>query len=97
MITSSTAPRIASVIALKSSISYDGVPSGLRAWVWIWAGPSSTARRASSADSSRAGGPFGFPLRRVGDRRALVAAGQHAADRAADDDRVLVAAHGSSS
>src|SRR4051794_2320818 len=52
MITSSTASRIASVIALKSSISYDGTPSGVRAWMWIMEAPSSTTRRASSAYSS---------------------------------------------
>src|SRR3954454_16409967 len=52
MITSSTAPRIASVIALKSSVSYDGTPSGVRAWMWIIEAPSSTTRRASSAYSS---------------------------------------------
>src|SRR3954451_5826275 len=51
MITSSTAPRIASVIARKSSISYEGTPSGVRAWMWIIDAPSSTARRASSAYS----------------------------------------------
>src|SRR3954465_7310682 len=52
MITSSTAPRIASVIARKSSISYDGTPSGVRAWMWIIEAPSSTARLASEAYSS---------------------------------------------
>src|SRR3954454_3259478 len=52
MITSSTAPRIASVIAANSSISYDGTPSGVRAWMWIMLAPSSTTRRASSAYSS---------------------------------------------
>ena len=52
MITSSTSERIASVMARKSSISYDGVPSGVRAWMWIWLAPSSTARRASAAYSS---------------------------------------------
>src|SRR5688500_15026332 len=52
MITSSTAPRIASVIARKSSISYEGTPSGVRAWMWMCVHPSSTARRASSAYSS---------------------------------------------
>src|SRR5918997_2789392 len=51
MITSSTSPRIASVIARKSSTSYDGVPSGRRAWMWIIAPPSSTIRRASAAYS----------------------------------------------
>src|SRR3954453_18724407 len=50
--TSSTESRIASVIAWKSSISYDGVPSGLRAWMWIIDPPSSTTRRASAAYSS---------------------------------------------
>src|SRR3954454_13804456 len=52
MITSSTAPRIASVIARKSSISYEGTPSGVRAWMWIIDAPSSTARLASAAYSS---------------------------------------------
>ena len=52
MITSSTAPRIASVIARKSSTSQEGVPSGVRAWMWICEAPSSTARRASAAYSS---------------------------------------------
>src|SRR3954462_3708134 len=52
MITSSTAPRIASVIARKSSISYDGTPSGVRAWMWIIEPPSSTTRFASAAYSS---------------------------------------------
>ncbi len=52
MITSSTSALIASVIAWKSSISYDGVPSGVRAWMWICEAPSSTARRASAAYSS---------------------------------------------
>ena len=52
MTTSSTAPRIASVIARKSSTSYDGTPSGVRAWMWMCVQPSSTARRASSAYSS---------------------------------------------
>ena len=42
MITASTSARIASVIARKSSISYDGTPSGVRAWMWIWEAPSST-------------------------------------------------------
>src|SRR5918996_2645141 len=52
MTTSSTAPRIASVIARKSSISYEGTPSGVRAWTWIIEQPSSTARFASAAYSS---------------------------------------------
>src|SRR3954447_25140538 len=52
MITSSTASRIASVIARKSSISYEGTPSGVRAWMWIIDPPSSTTRRASAAYSS---------------------------------------------
>ena len=39
-------------MARKSSISYEGVPSGVRAWMWIIAAPSSTARRASAAYSS---------------------------------------------
>ena len=52
MITSSTSALMASVIAWKSSISYEGVPSGVRAWMWIWEAPSSTARRASAAYSS---------------------------------------------
>src|SRR4051794_1277635 len=43
---------MASVIARKSSISYDGTPSGVRAWMWIIDPPSSTTRRASSAYSS---------------------------------------------
>ena len=30
----------------------EGVPSGLRAWMWIMAPPSSTIRRASAAYSS---------------------------------------------
>ncbi len=51
MITSSTSARIASVIARKSSTSYDGVPSGRRAWMWIITAPSSTIRRASAAYS----------------------------------------------
>ena len=50
--TSSTSARIASVIARKSSTSYEGTPSGVRAWMWIIAAPSSTARRASAAYSS---------------------------------------------
>ena len=40
------------MIARKSSTSYDGTPSGVRAWMWIIDAPSSTARRASSAYSS---------------------------------------------
>src|SRR5690349_21289264 len=53
MITSSPhSPRIASEIAWKSSTSYDGVPSGRRAWMWIIEPPSSTIRRASAAYSS---------------------------------------------
>ena len=40
------------MIARKSSISYDGVPSGVRAWMWIIEPPSSTIRRASAAYSS---------------------------------------------
>src|SRR5581483_6870958 len=52
MITSSTASRIASVMARKSSTSNEGVPSGRRAWMWICEAPSSTARRASAAYSS---------------------------------------------
>src|ERR687897_1797826 len=52
MITSSTSARIASVIARKSSISYEGVPSGRRAWTWIIEPPSSTIRLASAAYSS---------------------------------------------
>src|SRR5918994_7569589 len=52
MITSSTSARIASVIARKSSISYEGVPSGVRAWMWICEPPSSTIRLASAAYSS---------------------------------------------
>ena len=52
MTTSPTSSRIASVIARKSSTSYDGVPSGVRAWMWIIDAPSSTTRRASAAYSS---------------------------------------------
>ena len=53
MITSAPAcERIASVIAAKSSTSYDGTPSGVRAWMWIITAPSSTARRASAPYSS---------------------------------------------
>src|SRR5919112_5708769 len=52
MITSSTSSRMAAVIAWKSSISYDGTPSGVRAWMWIIEPPSSTTRRASAAYSS---------------------------------------------
>src|SRR5205809_8091716 len=52
MITSSTESRIAPVIARKSSISYDGTPSGVRAWMWIIEPPSSTIRRASAPYSS---------------------------------------------
>src|SRR5919109_1234972 len=39
-------------MARKSSISWLGVPSGRRAWMWIIAPPSSTIRRASAAYSS---------------------------------------------
>ena len=49
---SPTSARIASQIAWKSSTSYDGVPSGLRAWMWIITPPSSTIRRASAAYSA---------------------------------------------
>src|ERR1043166_1615547 len=52
MTTSPTSARIASVIARKSSISYEGEPSGVRAWMWTWTPPSSTIRRASAAYSS---------------------------------------------
>src|SRR3954451_22887689 len=52
MTTSSTSALIASVIARKSSISYEGTPSGVRAWMWIIEPPSSTIRRASAAYSS---------------------------------------------
>src|SRR5215211_2045133 len=52
MITSSTESRMACVIALKSSTSKDGIPSGVRAWMWIIEQPSSTARLASAAYSS---------------------------------------------
>src|SRR5919198_61351 len=52
MTTSSTSASIASVIARKSSISWLGVPSGRRAWMWIIEPPSSTIRRASAAYSS---------------------------------------------
>ena len=40
------------MIARKSSISKLGTPSGVRAWMWIIAAPSSTARLASLAYSS---------------------------------------------
>ena len=40
------------MIARKSSTSYEGTPSGVRAWMWMCVQPSSTARRASSAYSS---------------------------------------------
>ena len=40
------------MIARKSSTSYEGVPSGVRAWMWIIEPPSSTIRRASAAYSS---------------------------------------------
>src|SRR5690242_12968570 len=39
-------------MATKSSTSYDGVPSGRRAWMWMCTPPSSTIRRASAAYSS---------------------------------------------
>ena len=52
MTTSPTSARIASVIARKSSISWLGVPSGRRAWMWIIEPPSSTIRRASAAYSA---------------------------------------------
>src|SRR3954464_14874069 len=53
MITSSPhSDLIASVIARKSSTSYDGVPSGLRAWMWIITPPPSTILRASAPYSS---------------------------------------------
>ncbi|MEJ7717492.1 MAG: hypothetical protein WKF31_05785 [Thermoleophilaceae bacterium] len=52
MTTSPASARIASVMARKSSTSYDGVPSGVRAWMWIIEAPSSTARRASPPYSS---------------------------------------------
>src|SRR5215213_217191 len=52
MITSSTAPRIASVMSRKSEISYEGTPSCVRAWMWIIDPPSSTTRRASAPYSS---------------------------------------------
>ena len=47
-----TSSRIASVIARKSSIAYDGVPSGVRAWMWTITPPSSAIRRASAAYSA---------------------------------------------
>jgi hypothetical protein len=40
------------VIAGESPISYEGRPSGVRAWMWICEPPSSTIRRASAAYSS---------------------------------------------
>src|SRR3954447_402483 len=49
---SPTSALIASVISRKSSTSYDGAPSGRRAWMWTWTPPSSTMRRASAAYSS---------------------------------------------
>src|SRR3954451_20904111 len=49
---SPTSPRMASVIARKSDTSNDGVPSGVRAWMWIITAPSSAARRASAAYSA---------------------------------------------
>src|SRR3954451_18064838 len=49
---SPTSALIASVISRKSEISYDGAPSGLRAWMCTWTPPSSTMRRASAAYSS---------------------------------------------
>src|SRR3954466_6231467 len=52
MTSSETAPRIASVMARKSSMAWLGVPSGRRAWMWIITPPSSTIRRASAADSA---------------------------------------------
>src|SRR3954453_10777552 len=52
MTPSSTSALIASVIARKSSISYEGPPSGVRAWMWIIEPPSSTIPRASAAYSS---------------------------------------------
>src|ERR1044072_3800613 len=52
MTTSPTSLLIASLIAPKSSTSWLGVPSGVRAWMWIIAPPSSTIRRASAAYSS---------------------------------------------
>jgi hypothetical protein len=51
-ITSPTSSWIASVIARKSSTECDGVPSGVRAWIWITTPPSSTIRRASAAYSA---------------------------------------------
>ena len=49
---SPTSPRIASVIARKSSISCDGLPSGVRAWRCTITPPSSATRRASAAYSA---------------------------------------------
>ena len=52
MAASPTSATIASLMFWKSSTSYDGVPSGLRAWMWMCTPPSSTIRRASEAYSS---------------------------------------------
>src|SRR3954447_4020184 len=52
IIASPTSALIASVISRKSETSYDGAPSGLRAWMCTWTAPSSTMRRASAAYSS---------------------------------------------
>src|SRR3954452_12756337 len=52
MTSSETAPRIASVMARKSSTAWLGVPSGRRAWIWIITPPSSAIRRASAAYSA---------------------------------------------
>src|SRR3954454_11041924 len=52
MTSSETAPRIASVMARKSSTAWLRVPSGRRAWMWILTPPSSTIRRASAAYSA---------------------------------------------
>ena len=49
---SPTSARIASRMARKSSTSYDGAPSGVRAWIWMCTPPSSTIRRASAPYSS---------------------------------------------
>ncbi len=48
---SPTSSTIASRMARKSSISYEGTPSGVRAWMWMCTPPSSTMRRASAAYS----------------------------------------------
>src|SRR3954452_12711163 len=49
---SPTSALMASVMLRKSSTSYDGAPSGRRAWMCTITPPSSTIRRASAAYSS---------------------------------------------